>query len=1340
MNPPSSSPDGAFTGEADAPVLPTDGAIQKPGNKRPFEPNAGTSRSLEERWQFALQGSEQGVWDWNPVTNKVYFSDTWATILGYDPAEIGDDLSEWTDRVHPDDLAEAIQMARDHLEGRTPVYASEHRMRAKDGTWRWIMDRGRVMERDDEGRPLRVVGTHIDITGLKQQQALLHRQVREQEAISELGQEALRVETVHELLARATAFVAATLDAPLAAVMQLLPDPGELRLTAGSGWKSGVCGHAVLRVEEVFQSGRLLGAAPPGDKEPGDATLFRQHGVQSGVSAWMEMGGSRWGVLGVYSTEQGRFTVEDGKFLQAAAAVISLGLARLGSQLALVSSDRRMREAQRVANLGNWDLDLATGRLAWSDEVYRIFEVHPEEFLPTYESFKAMVHPEDVPTLEANYQAALAGQARYEFEHRIICPSGKVRWVRERGELTQDADDNIVGFSGTVLDITELRAAQTRAEESERGYREVAARLTTTLESITDGFFTLDREWRFSYVNGEAERLLRRTREELMGGVIWDQFSESRGTAFEEVYRRVADERVTLTFEEYFVPLASWFEVRAYPLPEGVAVYFHDVTERRQAREALRASEERFREMAENIGDIFYNYDVVNSRLLYASRAYETMWGRPLADVLESPLSYLEAIHPEDRAAAEQALADQCAGRHTEMEFRVIRPDGTECWVREHAAPIFDASGRVERIVGTMQDVTRRKEAEDRLRESEERFRILARVANDAVWELDFSTGELWWSEGFEEVYGITREDVRAGVDYWISRIHPEDQPRVRDLYVELESGAVDAVHCEYRFRRKDGTYVPLLDRGRVIRDSQGRPLRMIGGTSDLSRRKQAETKLREQASLLDLARDAIMVIGLDQQILYWNKSSERVYGWSEAEAVGRQAGELLHRELPAFLNAVAATKAKAEWSGELEQFTKDGRAITVQGHWSLVGDERGTPKSMLVINTDVTERKLIEKQLLRAQRMESIGTLAGGIAHDLNNVLAPILMGVDLLKQEEKELGRLDTLATVESSARRGADMVRQLLTFAKGVDSRKGRVRIKDLIKEVEKLVSETFPKDILLQLEVAADLHTVEGDRTQLHQVLLNLCVNARDAMPHGGRLTLRAHNFTVDETFASRQLDAKTGLYVCLQVEDTGSGMSPDVLERIFEPFFTTKEPGSGTGLGLPTTQTIVRGHGGFIQVASAIGKGTTFKVYLPASASDRPSGEAPARQNLPAGAGEMVLVVDDEEPVRLITRKTLEAFGYQVLTASDGADAAALYALRQHEIDAVVTDMMMPVMDGAATIRAVLRMNPQARIIAVSGLDTSAMAQKAVQAGAKEFLPKPFTPHSLLEKLRDVLMA
>jgi PAS domain S-box-containing protein len=502
--------------------------------------------------------------------------------------------------------------------------------------------------------------------------------------------------------------------------------------------------------------------------------------------------------------------------------------------------------------------------------------------------------------------------------------------------------------------------------------------------------------------------------------------------------------------------------------------------------------------------------------------------------------------------------------------------------------------------------------------------------------------------------------------------------------------------------------------------------------------RKRAEKKISEQAALLDKARDAIICIDLQNRCIYWNKSAERLYGIPASEAVGKDAALMLFTERALFDSAMEIAMQKGEWLGECTGQHRSGNAVTVESHWTLVHDDSGVAKSVLIVNTDVSEKKQFESQLLRTQRVESIGTLAGGIAHDLNNVLAPVLMSVEMLRPKLQDEQSARMISILESSAKRGAQMVKQILTFARGAHGERMLLQPRQLIKEMARIAKETFPKAIQAQVKVQENLWAIMGDPTQLHQVLMNLAVNARDAMPNGGTLNFAAENVLLGEEDAKKHGAAKPGCYVMMSVTDTGTGISREILDKIFDPFFTTKEQGKGTGLGLSTVMGIVKGHKGFLQVQSEVNKGTQFKIFLPALETMAEQQREAQAKRIPKGQGEILLVVDDELPFLSMTKEALEMNGYRVLTAGDGVEAVAVFCAHRNEIKAVFTDMLMPHMDGPAVIKVLKRLDPSVRIVGLSGLMDTDRVKAATGRDDIEVISKPFSFETLLTAVHDTL--
>ncbi len=529
-----------------------------------------------------------------------------------------------------------------------------------------------------------------------------------------------------------------------------------------------------------------------------------------------------------------------------------------------------------------------------------------------------------------------------------------------------------------------------------------------------------------------------------------------------------------------------------------------------------------------------------------------------------------------------------------------------------------------------------------------------------------------------------------------------------------------------------------LLQRERTERDlshqtqEQQRLIRELAQTTQL-----LQQRNRDLDSFVAVATDAILLRDLNHRILFWNKGAERLYGWSAAEAIDRDLNTLLYRDpSPAAATAFEIVLQQGEWQGELEKVTKTGQPVIVQSRWTLVSDESRNPKEILSVDTDITAKKQLEQQFLRAQRLESLGTLASGIAHDMNNVLTPILAASQLLPLRLPDIDERSRslLHMLEESAKRGTNLVQQILSFARGSDGSRNLVQIRHILSEVVRVARQTFPKSIEISLNLATvDLWPISADSTQLHQVLMNLTINARDAMPDGGILTIAADNIVLDENNS----DVRSGPYVVVTIVDTGTGISPEILDRIFDPFFTTKEPGKGTGLGLSTTLGIVKSHDGWMTVASQVGKGTQFAIYLPAKVT--PQTEiASDTLEMPLGNGELVLVVDDEASVREIIKLSLEAYNYRVMTASDGIEAIAIYARCRSEIRVILLDLMMPLLDSASTISALQRIDPNVSLVVMSGLVATEPIKNMSAVNVQAFLAKPFTSQVLLQTLHRLI--
>jgi two-component system, cell cycle sensor histidine kinase and response regulator CckA len=496
-----------------------------------------------------------------------------------------------------------------------------------------------------------------------------------------------------------------------------------------------------------------------------------------------------------------------------------------------------------------------------------------------------------------------------------------------------------------------------------------------------------------------------------------------------------------------------------------------------------------------------------------------------------------------------------------------------------------------------------------------------------------------------------------------------------------------------------------------------------------------------DRSVLLNLVTDAIILCSLDGKVEFWNRSAERMYGWLTGATIGRKAVDFLyHAADPRYQMAISETLARGKWSGELQLLTRQGKSITVASQWYLIVTSAGAPASILAIDSDITQYKLLERKFLHAQRLENLGTLASGIAHDLNNILTPIVAITELLTLKLTNLDNrtLKLLQILSENSRRGRELIAQILAFARGGDGEQTILQPQHILAEIVQVARQTLPKSIETSLQVeSSNLWTLSADANQIHQVLMNLCVNARDAMPDGGTLTIMAENIVLGDEYAKLHPHAHGGAYVAITVADTGVGIQPELLEQIFEPFFTTKEIGKGTGLGLSTVVTIVNNHQGFVDVSSQVGVGTQFRFYLPALERRELEWVKPTVPAL-TGKGEMILIVDDEPSIREILGTTIESYDYQSITASSSQQAIDLYTEHHHSIHTILLDYMMPGGNPNQTISQLHSIDPNVQIIIMSGLSAAEIEAQNHGTAIKAFLAKPFSNQDLLHTLRDVL--
>ena len=714
---------------------------------------------------------------------------------------------------------------------------------------------------------------------------------------------------------------------------------------------------------------------------------------------------------------------------------------------------------------------------------------------------------------------------------------------------------------------------------------------------------------------------------------------------------------------------------------------------------------------------------------LYVSPYVETVTGYPAEEFLSGRVGLRDLQWPDDHEQIRRALdAALEARRPFHLEYRIRHADGGVRWVKELGQGIWDPSGELQFLEGALFDVTDRRTVE-------EKYTVAFRSSPDALVITSVEDGRIFEvNDSFERLSGHTREEAVGRTTQELGLWYQKEK---RSEFLQRLESDGSVRNFEIQTRRKDGTgYIALLSAEILEIHGERCILTVAKDHTEESRARNALQVSEERFSNAFFANPNPAVITTldDGKILEVNDVLCEMSGYRREDLVGRD-GKMLGlwnedhaREMARLLGERGSVR-----NLELEARSRSGEVHQLL--ISAVMVELGGETCVLNVANDVTESRNLEQQLLRAQRLESIGTLAGGIAHDLNNVLTPILMGIKLLRREVPE-GAERILSILESNTRRGSELIRQILAFARGVEGERIEVQLRQLVGEVAATVRDTFPKSITLSVVCEGEPWPVMGDPTQLHQVLLNLALNARDAMEEKGTLTLRVLNRELEEGVVEGRPKARPGPWVVLEVEDTGVGMCPEVQEKIFDPFFTTKPRARGTGLGLFSVDAIVTSHEGFIVVDSAPGCGTRVRVFLPARGEGRLEDRGREPRLAARGEGRGVLVVDDEGAVREIITGVLEASGYRTFVAADGVEALDRFKERRAEIDAVLLDMMMPRMDGFETIAVLRRVDPDIPIVCISGM-AARRDPRRPPPGTQKLLRKPISPEALLSALEEV---
>lgn len=1045
----------------------------------------------------------------------------------------------------------------------------------------------------------------------------------------------------------------------------------------------------------------------------------------------------------------------------------------------------RLRMAHRVANIASWEIRVGENASVWSEELYHLLGIPPRSAPESLETFLKYVHREDRDAVRRIRSRAVKGDVPASFEHRIVREDGEVRYVQERGEVVYGEDGRPVLLYGTIQDVTEYKRVERKLAERAR-HQAVIAQLgrkaleETSLQSFWDAVVRAVADtFEVEYCkilkclpDDAGVKLVAGVgwKEGLVGNAIVDTGRNSQAgyTLISNDPVVVADLRTEARFNgppllhEHGVvsgistiipgPAGPWGVLGAHTRRrrdfspddisffQNVANLIGETNRRSEDRERIRESEARTRAIIDTALDAVISIDG-DSNIIGWNPQAATTFGWSAEEALGKRL-YDLIIPSEYRAAHRSGMARyKSSGEgpilNRRVELNALHRDGHEFPVELSISPLQTGGGL--EFSAFVRDITERNRTEAALRESEERFRIIARATADTIWDWNLATDNVWWNEGMQAVFGYSPGDIEPDSRSFVNRIHPDDRERVLAAVRSTLAGDSNEWQAEYRFRRADGSMADVTVRGFVIRDEKGKPMRMVGAMNDVTLRREYETRLEQQAALLDKARDAIIVRDMEHRITYWNRSAERVYGWSAAEARGQRLDELLDEDRETFARASRELVANGEWVGEVEHRDKYGRRIVSEVAWSLVTDEDDRPQSILAINTDITERLALEEQLRQSQRLEAVGQLTGGVAHDFNNLLTVILGNAELMAEQLPQGDRMHKLAEMtRTAAQRGAELTHRLLAFARRQALEPAPLDVNRLVSGMESLLRRTLPETIDLEIVPGDDTWNAFADTAQLESVILNLALNSKDAMPDGGRLTIETANVRLDEEYCAHNAEVAPGRYVMIAVSDTGTGIPPEHLNRVFDPFFTTKEKGKGTGLGLSMAYGFAKQSQGHIKIYSEPGQGTTVKVYLPRAQRREERIEPSTRAERDYSGTEKILVVEDNDLVREHAERQLEQFGYEVRAASNGREALEIIK-REEDIDLLFTDVIMSGgMNGRDLAEMAKKIRPRLKVLYTSGYTENAIVHHGRLDKGVNLLQKPYHRADLARKVRAVL--
>jgi len=1204
---------------------------------------------------------------------------------------------------------------------------------------------------DSAGRHLGFANVTRDITERKQAQEKLHERAILATLSADVGLAFIRGGALRETLQACAESMALNLGAAFARIWTLNEADQVLELQASAGMYTHLDGaHSRVPVGK-FKIGLIAQ-----DKKP-HLTNDVAHNPLISDPDWAEREGMfafagypllvedrLVGVMAMFA----RNRLSDTTFAAMASIAnhIALGIERVTKDEAQRRSEERYRGLIESIPVLMWVYDASGGPLLHNHRWYD-YTGQTREEIAAYHWHKA-VHPDDAAGAIAVWDRCKASGEPYAAEYRIRRDDGEYRWFLSQG-TAQKGPNGIEQWVGICTDIDDRKRAEEdrrklvvnlgeRIKELRLLHRATALLQDESLEPVMlIGMLValLPAGWQYPEITAAR--------------ITWGRHVATSPRFAETPWLQVAGfaagglaGKIEVVYlEERPAEAEGPFLMEERELLNSLAEMLPAHLDRRQTAASLQQSEGRLRELTANIDQVLWMIDPKESKALYVSPGYEKLWGRSCQSLLDNPHAYLDAVHPLDRERVRREEATPNRSGHSETEFRIVRPDGSVRWVSAKSYPVMEA-GRIVRLVGVVEDITEKRRIADSVTLSETRYRRLFEAAKDGILIVDVSSRQILDVNPFlADLLGYTHEEL-IGMELWEIGLFRDIEANKAAFTVLQDQGYVRYDDLPLLTKAKRRIEVEFVSNVYEVGDIQV----IQCNIRDITDRKRAEDALRLRDRAIQAATQGLVITDPaqpDNPLTYVSPGFERMTGYSSGEVLGRNCRFLQGKDTDSTAAARLheAILAGVTGSVELLNYRKDGTPFWNELSISPIRDANGRLTHFVGVLADVTQRRRLENQFRQAQKMEAVGQLAGGVAHDFNNLLTVISGYSELL------LGMLpsndpkrEAIRAISEAGERAAGLTRQLLSFSRQAVLETKILDVNEVVKDTERMLRRMIGEDILLTSVLDPNVSRIKADSGQIGQVLMNLAINARDAMPKGGKLTIETSDVQLDEAHAALHADCKPGRYVKLAISDNGAGMTSETKAHVFEPFFTTKGPGKGTGLGLATVYGIVKQSDGNISLYSEVGHGTTFKIYFPAIDDPVHLSTSDQRNAKVVGGTETILLVEDEDAVRAIALLALQTQGYTVLHAETGKKAIAIVAKYAGRIDMLVTDVVMPGMSGRELAEAFLPQFPDLKVLYLSGYTDDSVIRHGILQMEVAFLQKPYTPLALARKVREVLDA